>query len=107
MRRWGQSGEGHRAAAGSGDQTTTSGDRHLAAAESSDRSTMSAEQAGRRQDVRLPGQMRPEPTLQAQQNLARVEAVKTGREEPFDLEATAKRSVETPKVAGDASTAGR
>ena len=32
----------------------------------------------------------------AKQNLARVEAVKTGREEPFDLEAMAKGSAEAP-----------
>jgi tetratricopeptide (TPR) repeat protein len=43
----------------------------------------------------------------AQQNLARVEAVKTGHEEPFDLAAAAKGSAEAPKVSGDASIAAR
>jgi tetratricopeptide (TPR) repeat protein len=41
----------------------------------------------------------------ARQNLARVEAVKTGPEEPFDLEATAKRSDEAPSA--DQTTAVR
>jgi len=43
----------------------------------------------------------------ARKNLARVEAVKGNREEPFDLEATAKRSVDDPKISGDETTAGR
>jgi len=43
----------------------------------------------------------------ARQNLARVEAVKGDREEPFDLEATAKRSVENPKISVDETAAGR
>ena len=43
----------------------------------------------------------------AQKNLARVEAVKGDREEPFDLEATAQRSVEDPQISGDETTAGR
>jgi Flp pilus assembly protein TadD len=43
----------------------------------------------------------------ARQNLARVEAVKGGREQPFDLAATAKRSVEDPKISGHESIAGR
>jgi tetratricopeptide (TPR) repeat protein len=43
----------------------------------------------------------------ARKNLARVETVKGDREEPFDLEATAKRSVEDPKISGDETTAGR
>ena len=43
----------------------------------------------------------------ARKNLARVEAVKGDREEPFDLEATAKRSVDDPKISGDETTAGR
>jgi Flp pilus assembly protein TadD len=34
----------------------------------------------------------------ARQNLTRVEAVKTGPEGPFDLEATAKRSDEAPSA---------
>jgi len=41
----------------------------------------------------------------AKQNLARVEAVKTGPEEPFDLEAIAKRSEEAPSA--DQTTAVR
>jgi Flp pilus assembly protein TadD len=41
----------------------------------------------------------------ARQNLARVEAVKTGPEEPFDLEATAKRSDEA--LSADQTTAVR
>ena len=43
----------------------------------------------------------------ARKNLARVEAVKGDREEPFDLEATATRSVEDPKISGDEAIAGR
>jgi len=43
----------------------------------------------------------------AQKNLARVEAVKGDREEPFDLEATAQRSLEDPKISRDETIAGR
>jgi tetratricopeptide (TPR) repeat protein len=43
----------------------------------------------------------------AQRNLSRVEAVKVDHEEPFDLEATAEHSVESPKIPSDATTAGR
>jgi len=43
----------------------------------------------------------------ARKNRARVEAVKGNREEPFDLEATAKRSVDDPQISGDETTAGR
>ena len=43
----------------------------------------------------------------AQQNLARVEAVKLSGEEPFDLEATAGGAIESPQISGDATTAAR
>jgi tetratricopeptide (TPR) repeat protein len=43
----------------------------------------------------------------AQQNLVRVDAVKRDREEPFDLEATATRSIEDPKISSDETTARR
>jgi superkiller protein 3 len=43
----------------------------------------------------------------AGKNLARVEAVKGDREEPFDLEATATRSVEDSKSSSDETIAGR
>jgi tetratricopeptide (TPR) repeat protein len=43
----------------------------------------------------------------AQQNLARVEAVKVSGEEPFDLEGTAEGAVEIPKISGHAGTAAR
>jgi tetratricopeptide (TPR) repeat protein len=42
--------------------------------------------------------------VKAKQNLARVEAVKTGAEEPFVIETTAK-AVEDAEIAGDAKTA--
>jgi superkiller protein 3 len=43
----------------------------------------------------------------AQQNLARVEAIKVGSEEPFDLAATAKDAVGDPAIAGDLTSARR
>lgn len=43
----------------------------------------------------------------AQQNLARVEAVKVNGEEPFDFEATAEGAIEIPQISGDATTAAR
>jgi tetratricopeptide (TPR) repeat protein len=45
--------------------------------------------------------------VKAQQNLARVEAVKVNGEEPFDLEATAEGAVEVPQISDDAATVAR
>jgi hypothetical protein len=43
----------------------------------------------------------------AKQNLVRVEAVKSGPEEPFELGAPTKDAVETVEIPGDEKTASR